>query len=140
MMKVVINSCFGGFGLSHAAMLRYAEIKKIKVYAEEDKYGFFDYYTVPKEKRTPEVVDGWSSLPLSKRQQLNKQWSEERLYDREIARDDKVLVQVVEELGSKNASGRFAALKIVNILDGVEWQIDEYDGSESISEVHRTWR
>lgn len=33
--KVVINSCFGGFGLSTAALLRYAELKGIEapVYA-----------------------------------------------------------------------------------------------------------
>lgn len=30
MQKIVINTCYGGFGLSDAAMLRYAEIKKIE--------------------------------------------------------------------------------------------------------------
>jgi hypothetical protein len=49
-----------------------------------------------------------------------------------------VLIQVVEELGEK-ASGRFADLKVVEIPDDVEWQIDEYDGLEWVSERHRTW-
>jgi hypothetical protein len=30
MKKIVINTCHGGFGLTDAAMFRYAEIKKIK--------------------------------------------------------------------------------------------------------------
>ena len=30
MKKIVINKCHGGFGLTDAAMFRYAEIKKIK--------------------------------------------------------------------------------------------------------------
>lgn len=30
MQRIVINTCHGGFGLSDAAMLRYAEIKKIE--------------------------------------------------------------------------------------------------------------
>ena len=30
MKKIVINTCYGGFGLSDLAMQRYAEIKKIE--------------------------------------------------------------------------------------------------------------
>jgi len=79
-------------------------------------------------------------LPIEERQKLNEKWRNERLYDREISRNDEALVQTVEELGSDKASGRFADLKIVNIPDGVEWEIDEYDGMEKVAEVHRTWR
>jgi len=49
------------------------------------------------------------------------------------------LVSIVEEMGSKNASGNFAQLKIVEIPDDVEWQIEEYDGRERVAEAHRTW-
>lgn len=55
-----------------------------------------------------------------------------------IYRADPNLVEVVEELGEK-ADGDCAELKIVEIPDGVCWMIDEYDGIEWISEVHRTW-
>jgi hypothetical protein len=37
------------------------------------------------------------------------------------------------------ADGAFAELKVIEIPDGVEWQIDEYDGTEWIAEKHRTW-
>jgi hypothetical protein len=56
---------------------------------------------------------------------------------REIDRDDPILVQLVEELTEKNLQG---ALKVVSIPDDVEWEIDDYDGIESIHEKHRVWR
>lgn len=37
------------------------------------------------------------------------------------------------------AYGDCADLKIVEIPDDVEWVIEEYDGIEYVSEVHRTW-
>ena len=56
----------------------------------------------------------------------------------DIERNDPYLVQVVEHLGTA-ASGPYARLKIVQIPDGVEWTIHEYDGSEWVAEAHRTW-
>jgi len=55
-----------------------------------------------------------------------------------IPRDDKLLVQVVKELGAE-ANGSNANLLIVEIPSDVEWEIDEYDGFEKINEVHRSW-
>ena len=55
-----------------------------------------------------------------------------------IHRDDTVLVQVVEELGDL-ANGTYSNLKIVDIPDGVSWVLEDYDGMESIEEVHRSW-
>ena len=59
-------------------------------------------------------------------------------YDRDIPRDDAALIQVVEELGDA-ANGFAADLKIVDIPDGVDWYIEEYDGNEWVAERHRTW-
>ena len=56
----------------------------------------------------------------------------------EVKRDDPMLIRVIEELGQR-ANGQFANLKIVEIPDEVEWQIEEYDGSEWVAEKHRTW-
>lgn len=55
-----------------------------------------------------------------------------------ISRDDERLVECVEALGT-DANGRFANLKVVEIPDEVEWEITDYDGVETIEEVHRTW-
>lgn len=111
-MKVVINKRHGGFGLSEAAVLRYAELKGIKLYTKQSSYGSINFYTDEK---------------LS-----------DMFLDLAVPRDDPHLVQVVEELGYK-ANGYYAGLEIVEIPDDVEWHIEEYDGSEWVAENHRTW-
>ena len=44
----------------------------------------------------------------------------------------------MKELGNK-ANGRYSELKIVEIPDGIEWEISEYDGLETVEEKHRNW-
>lgn len=104
-MKVVINKCFGGFGLSKTACEDYAKAKGLNVGKFNDTCGYYE--------------DG-------------------DFYDREIQRDDPVLVEIVERLGN-TASGNYANLVVVEIPDGVDWCVEEYDGNEWIAEVHRTW-
>lgn len=48
------------------------------------------------------------------------------------------LVEVVEKLGS-TGSGVLGDLKVVEIPDDVEWEIEDYDGIETIHEKHRVW-
>lgn len=118
MQKIVINRCYGGFGLSRAGLMRYAELKGIKLY--EFKDGFMTHY---------------ATQPVDNEDDLNKHY----FSDHSIERDDLCLVQVVEELG-KDASGMHGDIHVVSIPDDVEWQIKEYDGLEWIAEKHRTWR
>ena len=54
-------------------------------------------------------------------------------------RHDPKLVEIVERLGAE-AGGDFADLRAVEIPDGVEYEIDEHDGMETIHEEHRSWR
>lgn len=63
----------------------------------------------------------------------------DRWDDSWIRRDDPYLVRLVEEMGG-GVNGPYADLKIVEIPEDVDWQIEEYDGREWIAEVHRTWR
>ena len=58
------------------------------------------------------------------------------LYDTD--RTDSDLIAVIEELGD-DASGSCSALSIVDIPDDIEWEISNYDGMETIEEVHRSW-
>lgn len=90
-MKVVINRCWGGFGLSEVALTRYKQ--------ETGNDGIF-YWDIP--------------------------------------RNDCDLVSIVEELGC-DSWGEYAELKVVEIPDGIEWTIEDYDGMEKIAENHRTW-
>jgi hypothetical protein len=90
-MKIVINTCYGGFGLSKEALALFNE-------------------------RAGTVIT----------------------YERDIERNNPILVEIVEQLGEA-ADGEFAELKVVEIPDDVQWQIEEYDGNEWVAEKHRTW-
>jgi len=59
--------------------------------------------------------------------------------DRYAFRADPRLIALIEEMGAA-AGGKFATLKVVEIPADVQWEIEEYDGMEWISEMHRTWR
>ena len=50
----------------------------------------------------------------------------------------KLIGEVVEELGEK-ANGRFADLQVVEIPDGMIYDIDNYDGIEKLHESVRVW-
>jgi hypothetical protein len=90
-MKIAINTCYGGFGLSKEALSLFNE-------------------------RSGTTIT----------------------YENDIARNNPILVEIVEQLGAA-AKGDFAELKVVEIPDDVQWQIEEYDGKEWIAEKHRTW-
>lgn len=145
MTKIVINAEFGGFGLSERAIIRYCELIGKKVYPiHHDTFKFITYSLVPPEERidTSEKLAGapltWHEMSLEEKQAYNETYRKQTFTEREIARDDPILVQVVQELGSV-ADGNHAQLKIVEIPDDVEWQIEEYDGNEWVAEKHRTW-
>jgi len=142
-MKIVINECFGGFGLSHKAVVRYAELAGIPLYAFRDKrsadglpcFGSFVQVDIKDEPGDDIFGFHYSTLPLKKDGSYEE---DSYFYPREISRDDPNLVKVVEDMGNL-ANGMCSELKIVEIPDGVDWQIDEYDGLESIHEKHRSW-
>jgi hypothetical protein len=90
-MKVVINRCFGGFGLSEKAETMLAATCAIHHYHYAD-----------------------------------------------AARSCPALVAIVETLGEE-ANGNFAELRVINVPKSVKWHIDDYDGMESVHELHRVW-
>lgn len=142
--RVVINVCHGGFGLSEEAVLRYLELCGRKCWPEYDTK--FSSLTGPTYWLVPPGADrmesdpvNWSEMSLAERQAHNQKYSDQVFYDRDIARDDPFLVQVVQELGTDAASGRHAELKVVEIPADVDWEINEYDGAEWVAERHRTW-
>ena len=104
-MEILLNKCYGGYGLSDKAVKLYLTKKNIPIVpnpAYASKY--FKYYIVG---------------------------DDERFSDHNIPRMDPVIIEVVKDLGKK-ANGSNAELEIVSIPDGCEYYIDEYDGIESI--------
>ena len=150
-MKVAINKCFGGFGLSPEAVLKLYERGMTEIATPVDEY-------YPPEEREEEARK-YSSLSykhqLAKwREYLAGRMGERGLFLTVFSPDEKFvlyfdrssiprhhpeLVRVIEEMGEK-ASGPCGQVEIVEIPDGVEYSIEEYDGNEHIAEVHRTWR
>lgn len=141
-MEIVINKCFGGFGLSD------------KAYEKMIEYG------IPVQRHYKQERD--PKTHLYQDQPLN---NGEVIYDRELTpaeeddfgernyrglwgrywdswidknRTHPILIRVIKELGEE-ANGRHAELNIVEIPEGVDWEIDEYDGMEHVAESHGTW-
>jgi len=127
MTKIVYNACYGGFGLSHEAVMRYAEIKGITLYTNK-QYGFMNYYLCSVEE-FDRILAEEKDKPVGPGRFARS--NEMYFSDRDIERTDPVLVQVVEELGEA-ANGRCAKLYITEVPAGTMYRIDEYDGLESV--------
>lgn len=127
MANIVYNACYGGFSLSNEAIMRYAEIKGIKLYSEEDSM-FTHYYLCPPEE-FKRLIDEDNANPIQPGRYARS--NEMYFSDREIERNDPALVQVVEELGDR-ANGMCAKLRVEDVPAGTLYRIDEYDGFESV--------
>lgn len=152
-MKVVINVCFGGFSLSPLAVKRLSELKGKQCFFFSSKGYPNDYepidmptsdtfswsaFTVSNPTEYLKSGKDWHSMTQKERTQHNKKHDEITLSARPENRSDTDLIKTIEELGD-TANGSCAELKIVQIPDGIEYEIDEYDGNESIHEAHRSW-
>lgn len=146
-MKVVINTCFGGFGLSNEATqwLWDQGVKDIGTPAKEyfggpgSKYyevnGDNDHWQDSLQK----ALERWRSGE----NRFGAQFTPDEQFclyiDHNFPRTHPKLIECIEKFGEA-ANGSHAELKIIEIPDGTEYEIDEYDGNEHIAEVHRTWR
>lgn len=104
--KVAYNNCYGGFCLSREAILRAREISGDPKWGGATIKG--DIYS------NGDLVESDYGI-------IEK-----------IKRHDKVLVQVVEELGSTTASGSCAEIALEVLPLGVSYHIDNYDGNETV--------
>jgi len=111
-VKVVYNNCYGGFGLSHNAILRLAELKGVKVHPQKLMTDCYVYWLEPLAKN--ENRKNGPTFDVEK-----------------LSRHDKDLVRVVEEMGCE-ANGICAKLAIETMNKGTLYRISEYDGNESV--------
>lgn len=57
----------------------------------------------------------------------------------DLPRDDPRLIDGIEQLGDKCSVPYLSKIKIVEVPDDIDWYIQDYDGIESVHEVHRSW-
>ncbi len=131
-MKIVINRCYGGFGLSYKAKLALLELgcEHTKLVSPDEYYG--KYSSSYKDDLESFKANNTFYIQFVKDQPIVDK------HDYSETRACKHLVDVVETLGTE-ASGLLSKLSIVTIPDGIDWEIDEYDGMESVEELHRSW-
>lgn len=140
--KVVYNSCYGGFGLSIEALIRYYKYK----YPGKNLFFYRSTSDTDKESITmKEAIAEDFRYPHFRVDFLDKDFgskvSEDDLDDyhkhivnrksQNIERHDPILVRVVEELGPETASGRCAKLAIADIGESL-YRIEEYHGLEKV--------
>ena len=133
-IKVVINTCHGGFSLSPKAIEKIAERKGKKC--------FFFKSTVKDGKMKDVKIQGYPTgiywMASSIEDMSKYDYEKHNLSSRPEDRTDPDLISVVEELGDE-ANGTYSKLKVVEIPSDVKWHISEYDGDEWVAEDHRTW-
>lgn len=138
-MKIVLNKCFGGFGVSHEGKMEYYKRAGLTAFpyvdtSRFDKPSKFERYvgqkigmmnTVLYLKNDPEVESFKASW-----KEVDEKYGYHSL-DFEDLRTDEAFVSVVEDLGEK-ADGSFSNLEVYEIPDGAEYSIHDYDGVETL--------
>jgi len=103
-MKILINACYGGWGLSNEAIHRFSEKRPELTVNQLDSYKTGSYVFINKKG---EICISEKSI-----------------------RTDPDLISIVEELGEM-ANGAYAEIKVVDIPDeATDWHISEFDGKE----------
>ena len=148
-MKVAVNKCYGGFGISTLALKELAlrNAKCLETCTPKHYYGGDKENYIMREEweakwlddfpKYKDIGDGFMAHQFGFN--LYKDGILYSFDDRSPeVRADKDLIEVIEALGDK-ANGDYAKIKIVDIPDDIDFEITEYDGFEKIAEKHRTW-
>ncbi|EAE6008280.1 hypothetical protein E3Z62_12120 [Listeria monocytogenes] len=138
-MKIVLNKCFGGFALSHVAYLYLCELKGIDVHAYlvEEKDRIFHFKKIYKSHKTSNAFERiWYLKNVLPKMELSleENWDFLEHIDLDFDgtnRADPDLIKTVEIFGGASNTIN-STLKVVEIPDGNDFIIHEYDGFESV--------
>ncbi len=138
MKKVILNKCYGGFYVSPEAYKLYAKKKGLDLFTyklNSSKY----FGTYQKVDSSDSIFVLYTTKDLGDTATIDD-IQENSLSLNEELREDKTLIEVVEELGEK-ANTRYSDLKIVEIPDDVaeDYIIDDYDGIETLHKRVQEW-
>jgi hypothetical protein len=136
--KIVLNGCYGGFGLSYEAMYLYLMAKGKGAYFYVDVSSYNGY--TKEQKYVLTHLDDLLTMDTSRyvycstkdQGKIIDHFPDDIFNFRDINRDDPDLIDVIEVMGSDAASGRFASLEIHELPIGIMYKIDSYDGLESL--------
>lgn len=142
-MKVAYNACYGGFGLSHKATIKYGKLKGLDLYAyEQVEYKHngngVKYIRVDNPEKNSFMHYSTRDLGMVHEGDIPEECHYYKSFYDESTRTDKDLISVIEEMGD-SASGDCSELKIASIPDGAQFEIDEYDGNESVVPPRASW-
>lgn len=141
MKKVILNKDYGVFDVSFKAYSLYAKKKGLKLYAYEpqlvkDSKGTI-YEKINKDRDT--LFTEYFTKDFGDVSRISDDdYEKYRLYLDKSHREDKVLIEVVEELKEK-ANGRYGKLKVVEIPDNLKYVIDDYYGIETLHQEVQEW-
>lgn len=135
-MKIAINKCYGGFGVSTEALKKLIALnsKTVEVH-KEDEY----FVGSRKEEAYGKAVDAGDGY--LKDGFVNVLYKDGKIYSFNAAeeyRSDPALIQVIEEMGDA-ANEKWSKIKIIEIPDGTSYEISDYDGMERVEERHQAW-
>ena len=149
MQKVIINKCFGGYGFEPFTIQKYAEAKGLPLFWYERDYEYdagrlrekLDRTTISKIETMEGLRMGIYPMQKDMGDSFIFEWGNNEgiffeMPEKEESRTDPVLIEIIEKYGDRNRHGCHAPT-VVEVPDGVEWVVDEYDGLESLHEAHR---
>lgn len=133
-VKVVVNRCFGGFGISPEAQLELH--KRGCSHITENKLD--EYFNGSFYKTDDDKVRHLKMCDIPHMDGIIYLDEHRPSFDNRCCPH---LVKLIEEWGSERVSGKCANLHIVEVPSDVKWGIDDYDGSEKIEEYpKRHWK
>lgn len=153
-MQIVINNCYGGFSISNEALHKLVDLNAKCITG----ISFTEFYKNTLSRKETEIkeleIKDWKlkSEGVWHHEYLGIAITNKDLVDQnnillstiyylnrnEEFRTDPDLIKIIKLMG-KNANGACADLKIIEIPNDIDWEIDEYDSIETIREKHRTW-
>ena len=135
MKKIVINNDHGGFDISPLGIAKLAKRKNVKVsfYKYKDDYNRNEEYQKVTDLSNANVYRQIEMHSINLHDNIVHEYPRSELNF--VERHDPDLVALVEEYGEL-MNGSHASLQVVSIPEYFDYEIEEYDGAESVVTVY----